>query len=76
MVKALILLVLLVPSIAQSATAETTLTVVITEEISSSQHTGVYAAVACNEINCPDATTIESVEIQSWWQRFLTWLGF
>lgn len=50
-----------------AAEVETTVNVVITEEISSAQ---VSAAVACNEFNCPE----RQPETQTWWERFVEWL--
>lgn len=61
---------LLFTHFAGAATAETTVTVVITEEVSSA---AVTASVPCNEVNCPLEETQE-VEV-SWWQGVKNWFA-
>lgn len=52
--------------VAEAATSETTLTVVIQDEISSSSTINMSASVPCNEINCP-------VEQLSTWSKVVNW---
>lgn len=50
-----------------STTAQTTVTVVIQEEVSSAS---VTASVPCNEVNCS-----EEVEEVGWFTRFKNWVA-
>jgi hypothetical protein len=52
--------------VASGQTAQTTVTVVIEDEISSAD---VTASVACNEVNCPDE---EEVEV-GFWAGVISW---
>lgn len=51
---------------AEAATTETTVTVVVFDEVSSAS---VTASVPCNEVNCK-----EEVE-QSWWEEVKSWFA-
>lgn len=65
----IIIFFLLGVAVSQAATAETTVTVVIRDEVSSSSTINVSASVPCNEINCT-----EPIEEQSLWSRFVSWI--
>ena len=64
----IIIFFLLGVAVSQAATAETTVTVVIQDEVSSSSTINVSASVPCNEINCA-----EPVEEQSLWSKITNW---
>ena len=52
--------------VANAQTAQTTVTVVIVDEVSSAN---VTATVPCNEVNCPEV----EVEQVSWWGGIINW---